>query len=159
MSLYTFKRSQRIPASIKRFWSFISSPRNLKEITPEYMGFNIVSNDLPHTMYQGMIIRYEVRPLFGLKMNWVTEITSIKEPEYFVEEQRVGPYRLWHHEHHLSPVKGGVLMTDLIHYQPPFRLLGAMANSLVIRRRLDETFDYRKKKIVELWGAFPESPR
>ena len=94
-------------------------------------------------MYPGMIISYVVRPLMNLKTNWVTEITQVKDKEYFVDEQRVGPYKIWHHQHILIPVKDGVLMRDIISYQPPFGILGKIANKLVIKKKLNEIFDYR----------------
>jgi ligand-binding SRPBCC domain-containing protein len=99
MAFYQFKREQFIQADLATVWDFISSPANLKKITPPYMGFDITSGDLPEKMYQGMIISYKVSPFWGIKTDWVTEITHIKELEYFVDEQRMGPYALWHHQH------------------------------------------------------------
>lgn len=99
MAFYQFYREQLITASIDEIWDFISSPQNLKKITPQEMGFDIRTKDLPNKIYEGMIISYTVRPLLGIKTNWVTEITHIKDKEYFVDEQRVGPYSMWHHQH------------------------------------------------------------
>lgn len=143
MSFYQFKTEQVLNASMKEVWDFISSPRNLKEITPEYMGFDITSPLDSEKMYQGMIINYNVRPLLNLPTEWVTEITHVEEGAYFVDEQRVGPYKMWHHQHHISPVDEGVLMKDVVSYAPPLGFLGAIANQLVIRRKLKEIFDFR----------------
>lgn len=107
------------------------------------MGFIITSNNGSEKMYPGMIITYKVRPLFGIKVNWVTEITHIREYEFFVDEQRLGPYSMWHHEHKIEPVPGGVLMTDTVTYKPPFGFIGSIANNLVIQKKLRQIFDYR----------------
>ena len=151
MGFYQFRREQKINAPINEIWDFISSPRNLKEITPDYMGFDIVSDGLPDKMYEGMIIRYKVSPIFGIKTEWVTEITHIRENEYFVDEQRSGPYSLWHHQHIISKISDGVLMKDIVSYKPPFGFLGSIANLLIIRSRLNEIFDYRKVAIEKIW--------
>lgn len=143
MAFYQFKQEQFIPATIDEVWDFISSPANLKEITPDYMGFDITSGDLPEKMYEGMIISYKVAPVLGIKTTWVTEITHIRDKEYFVDEQRVGPYALWHHQHFIAPKDQGVLMKDIVSYAPPFGPLGAIANTLMIKKKLKEIFDYR----------------
>jgi ligand-binding SRPBCC domain-containing protein len=152
MGIYQLYRTQKIPASLDEVWDFISSPANLKKITPAYMGFDIITEPLPQKMYPGMIITYKVSPFWGIKMTWVTEITHLKENEYFVDEQRIGPYAMWHHEHLLESVEGGVLMTDIVSYKPPFFLLGSLANSLIIRKQLREIFDFRKKAIEGILG-------
>lgn len=115
------------------------------------MGFNITSGKTK-SMYPGMIISYKVSPMLGIKMTWVTEITHIKDKEYFVDEQRIGPYKVWHHEHHLKENKDGVMMTDIVTYQPPMGFLGNIANSLFIKKQLKEIFDYRKKAVDEYFG-------
>jgi len=145
MAFYQFIKEQKINASIDEIWEFISSPRNLKKITPEYMGFDITSGDPPEKMYPGMIISYKVSPLLGIKMTWVTEITHVREKEYFVDEQRIGPYSMWHHEHKIEAIEGGVLMHDIISYRPPFGILGTLANRLFIRKQLEEIFNYRRE--------------
>jgi len=124
-------------------WAFISSPGNLKEITPVKMGFEITHNTGTQKMYPGMIITYKVSPLFGIKLTWLTEITHVKDLEYFVDEQRIGPYKMWHHQHKIEPISGGVLMTDIVTYQPPFGVMGAVVNALFIKRQLESIFDYR----------------
>lgn len=157
MPFYQFKRIQKVNASMGEVWNFISSPANLKEITPDYMGFDITSGHLSDKMYEGMIITYKVSPLLGIKTDWMTEITHIREMEYFVDEQRIGPYKLWHHQHHISPIEGGVLMKDIVTYAPPFGLIGAVANSLVIRKKLNEIFRYRHEAVERKFGAFNEN--
>jgi len=152
MGFYQLHKTQKIPATIDQVWDFISSPANLKKITPEYMGFNITSKLLSEKMYPGMIISYKVSPVLGIKMTWVTEITQVKEKEYFVDEQRVGPYSMWHHEHKIEPIEGGVLMTDIVSYQPPFGFLGSIANSILIKNQLKEIFDYRVEAVEKMFG-------
>lgn len=154
MGFYQFKRSQKIPATIDEVWDFISSPANLKEITPDYMGFDITSEDLPEKMYPGMIISYIVKPLLGIPTTWVTEITKVTDKAYFIDEQRVGPYKLWHHQHFIEQIEGGVLMRDIVSYQPPFGILGSIMNSLVIRKKLREIFDYRVQAVNKRFGEF-----
>jgi ligand-binding SRPBCC domain-containing protein len=154
MPLYTLETRQKIPVSKEDLWDFISSPLNLKKITPEYMGFEVTTKDLPAKMYPGMIISYKVSPLLGIKMTWVTEISQVKELEYFVDEQRVGPYRLWHHQHHIAVIEDGVMMKDIVHYATPFGFLGSIANELFIRKQLKEIFDFRKRKLEEIFGVF-----
>lgn len=143
MAFYQFYREQIVNTSIDELWDFISSPQNLKKITPVYMGFDILSQNLPDKIYEGMIISYLVKPVFGIKTNWVSEITHVKEKEYFVDEQRVGPYVMWHHQHIIKPQGNKVLMKDIVSYQPPFALLGRIANKLMIESKLNEIFDYR----------------
>jgi ligand-binding SRPBCC domain-containing protein len=152
MAIYTLSTVQKFPASIEDIWDFISSPQNLKDITPEHMGFDIISKDLPEKIYAGMIIQYNVKPLLGIKMNWVTEIAHVKEGEYFIDEQRFGPYKFWHHTHKITTIEGGVEMVDTVHYSPPFGIIGAMANKLIIQRQLKSIFDYRRVKLEQKFG-------
>lgn len=154
MAFYQFQKQQKIRTTIDDIWEFISSPANLKQITPDYMGFDIKTKDLPAKMYAGMVINYEVRPLLGIKTTWVTEITQVIDKKYFVDEQRVGPYSLWHHQHIIEPLEDGILMTDIVSYQPPFGFLGALANKLIIKNKLNEIFDYRTKAIEKKFGIY-----
>ncbi len=151
MAFYQIHKEQFIPSSLVEVWDFVSKPANLKQITPEYMGFDITSADLPEKMYPGMIITYNVKPLLGINMRWVTEITQLVEKHYFVDEQRSGPYAMWHHQHILEPVDGGVLMKDIVSYQPPMGFLGVIANALIIRHQLEAIFDYRTKALDRLF--------
>ncbi len=129
---------------MQEVWDFISSPKNLKIITPEYMGFEVTSTELPEKMYPGMIISYTVKPLLGIKMIWVSEITHIEEMKYFIDEQRIGPYSMWHHQHFIEPSGKDVLMTDIVTYSPPLGFLGTIANKLFIRKQLHTIFEYRR---------------
>lgn len=116
------------------------------------MKFEITSNQLPDHMYPGMIIRYKVSPLPFFRVTWVTEITQVKDQSFFIDEQRVGPFRLWHHQHILTPTDDGVLMEDIVTYQPPLGILGAIANSLFIKRQLKRIFSYRKEVVEKLFS-------
>lgn len=154
MGFYQLHKTQKIPASMQQVWNFISSPANLKKITPAYMGFDITSKNLPEQMYPGMIISYKVSPVLGIKTTWVTEITQVKEGQYFVDEQRIGPYTMWHHEHKIESIPGGVLMTDVVSYKPPFGFLGSLANELMIKRKLKEIFDFRTFAVENIFGKW-----
>jgi ligand-binding SRPBCC domain-containing protein len=137
--------------SVKQAWDFLSDPKNLKEITPNYMGFHIISGaDRP--MFAGQIIQYIVTPILGIKTNWVTEITHMVENQYFVDEQRFGPYALWHHTHFIKEIPGGVEMEDIIDYKVPFGILGRLVHPILVAPKLNEIFDYRRKKLIELFG-------
>jgi len=154
MPVYQLVKKLKLPISIEEAWDFIASPKNLKTITPDYMGFEILTEDLPNKIYAGMIISYIVKPIFSIKTNWVTEITHIKQLNYFVDEQRVGPYSIWHHQHKLEAIEGGILMTDIVSYKPPFGLFGKLANFLFIRNKINKIFEYRETKLIELFGEF-----
>jgi ligand-binding SRPBCC domain-containing protein len=153
MAFYQFKKRLEIHAPVKEVWDFISSPKNLKTITPDYMGFEITTKNLPDKMYEGMIIAYKVSPLLGIKTTWVTEITKVKENQYFVDEQRIGPYKMWHHQHFIKPTKHGTLMSDIVSYQPPFGVLGKIANGLIIQKKLEEIFNYRTEAVIKRFGT------
>jgi ligand-binding SRPBCC domain-containing protein len=153
MAVYTLKRVQRLPISLEKAWDFFSSPLNLKEITPEYMGFEVRSDPaFLQKMYAGQVITYTVRPVLGIPLFWMTEITHVEPGQFFVDEQRVGPYALWHHQHHFKSVEGGVEMTDLVHYRIPLGWLGDLANALFVRRQLESIFNYRWNKLESLFG-------
>ncbi len=152
MGFYQFRREQFLKTNLEEVWDFISSPKNLKEITPDYMGFDITSKGLPEKMYPGMMISYKVKPVMGIKTTWVTEITQVEKLKYFVDEQRVGPYSIWHHEHILEERDGGVWMTDIISYKPPFGFLGNIANAVMIKKKLREIFDYRFQVLEERYN-------
>lgn len=153
MSVYALKRVQRLPISLDKAWDFFSNPLNLREITPAYMDFKVTSDpDFLEKMYTGQIITYTVRPLLGISLFWMTEIKHVQDKAFFVDEQRVGPYNIWHHQHHFKAIPGGVEMTDLVHYQIPFGPLGRLANWLFVRRQLEGIFDYRWKVLEERFG-------
>jgi ligand-binding SRPBCC domain-containing protein len=151
--LHTYKTKQLIRSDIHSVWNFISSPSNLTVITPGSMQFEIIDDDYHmEKMYAGQIIEYHVTPVANIRVHWVTEITQVTENVYFVDEQRKGPYRLWHHEHFLKAVSDGVEMIDIVHYQAPFGFLGKLANALFIRKKLQSIFDYRYQKIEEIFN-------
>ena len=133
-------------------WDFFSSPANLQKITPEKLGFKIVSKHHGEKMYAGQIIEYYVKPLFGIPLYWMTEITHVVDKKYFIDEQRFGPYSMWHHQHHFKETPEGIEMTDIVHYKLPFGILGEMAHSLFVKKQLKGIFDYRFKVVEDLWG-------
>ena len=149
--VYRLHTKQNIPISLQEAWDFLSDPKNLKVITPDYMGFNILSGaDRP--MFAGQIIQYIVTPILGIKTNWVTEITHVVEKQYFVDEQRFGPYALWHHKHFLKEIPGGVEMEDIVDYKIPFGALGRLMNPILVQPKLNEIFEFRRKRLIELFG-------
>ena len=152
MKLYRVHRVQQLPLSLDEAWAFFSDPNNLPAITPPSLGFEVTSEP-PGEMYAGMILTYRVRPLFGIPVSWVTEITHVRAPHFFVDEQRFGPYRFWHHEHHFRETGAGVEVEDLVHYALPFGWLGRAVNRLTVRRRLDEIFTYRGRILRERFGS------
>jgi ligand-binding SRPBCC domain-containing protein len=151
--VYRLSSKQKLPISVDVAWEFLSNPKNLKVITPNYMSFDIISGD-EKKMYAGQIIQYKVTPILRLKTNWVTEITQVIDKKYFVDEQRFGPYAMWHHKHFIKPVEGGVEMEDIIDYKVPFGFLGRMVHPLLVKPKLTEIFNYRTQKLIELFGEF-----
>ncbi len=149
--MHTLKTVQKLPISLNEAWDFFSSPKNLKIITPPYMGFDITSGG-ENKMYAGQIITYIVKPVLGIPMEWVTEITHVQEPFYFVDEQRFGPYSLWHHKHFFKEIPGGVEMSDLVHYKIPLGLIGKIMNQIYIKNKLKEIFDYRYQTLENMFG-------
>ncbi len=143
---------QRLPISVPEAWEFFSDPRNLSRITPPSLGLEVTS-DLPGKMYPGMIITYRVRPIPWVPVGWVTEITHVREPSLFVDEQRFGPYRFWHHEHHFREVEGGVEMEDLVLYVLPLGWVGRVFGGPLVRRRLVEIFAFRRRFLEREFGA------
>lgn len=153
MKIYTLHKKQNLKTTVNEAWEFLSSPQNLKTITPDYMGFNILSGaDRP--MYAGQIIEYIVTPVLGIKTKWVTEITHVIDKHYFVDEQRFGPYALWHHKHFIKEINGGVEMEDIIHYKVPFGIIGQLVQPILVKPKLEEIFNYRTEKLDALFGSF-----
>ena len=153
MKIYQLHAKQNLPISVDEAWKFLSDPKNLKTITPDYMGFNIISG-ADRSMFPGQLIQYIVTPVAGIKTKWVTEITHVVDNEFFVDEQRFGPYALWHHKHFLKEIPGGVEMEDLIHYKVPFGIIGQLVNPILVRPKLEEIFEFRRKKLIELFGEY-----
>ena len=144
-------REQAIPAPLENVWAYFADPKNLNAITPPDMNFEIMAGgDEP--MYEGQIIEYRVEFVRGLRSLWLTEIAHVRDGEYFVDEQRVGPYRFWYHEHRFEPAHAGVKMIDHVTYAAPFGFLGDLVNAMWIRKRLESIFDFRAKRIAELFG-------
>ena len=153
MKIYRLETVQNLPISQKEAWDFLSDPKNLKTITPDYMGFQILSG-AAERMYAGQIIQYIVTPVFGIPTKWVTEITHVQEGSYFVDEQRFGPYDLWHHKHFINPIKNGVEMIDIVDYKIPFGFLGRIAHPLLVAPKLKEIFEYRKNALDRIFGKY-----
>ena len=158
MKAYHLKFSQRLPISLSEAWDFFSSPMNLAKITPADMAFTVTS-ELPADgkMYPGMIITYKVSPMAGIKLNWMTEITQVEDQQYFIDEQRFGPYKFWHHQHHFKEIPGGVEMNDILTYGLPMGIFGNIANSVFVAGKLQQIFDFRKKKVIELFGDYTKT--
>ncbi|MDG1191853.1 MAG: SRPBCC family protein [Flavobacteriaceae bacterium] len=154
MKIYRLETIQNLPISQSEAWDFLSDPKNLKRITPDYMGFKIVSG-AAERMFAGQIIQYVVTPLLNVPTTWVTEITHVEEGNYFVDEQRFGPYDLWHHKHFIKPIEKGVEMIDIVDYKIPFGVLGRIAHPFIVAPKLKEIFEYRKKALIELFGPYP----
>jgi ligand-binding SRPBCC domain-containing protein len=155
---YSIRNVQNIPMALEDAWSFFSSPDNLQVITPSNLGFTILSKHHGKKIYAGQIIEYTVKPLLGIPVYWMTEITHVVEGQYFVDEQRFGPYQLWHHQHHFKSIEGGVEMTDIVHYRNPMGFLGRIANQLFVKAQLRKIFEFRSKKVEELFGKWPGVP-
>lgn len=153
MKIYTKKSLQNLPISLTEAWDFLSDPKNLKTITPDYMGF-IIESGADRPMFPGQIIQYIVTPVMGIKTKWVTEITHVEDKKYFVDEQRFGPYDLWHHKHFIREIPGGVEMEDIIDYKVPMGWLGQLVHPIIVKPKLNEIFEYRRKKLIELFGEF-----
>ena len=155
MATFSLKTVQKIPVDLNTAWEFFSNPANLQAITPANLGFKILSKHHGSTMYPGQLIEYKVKPILGIPIYWMTEITHVQNKAYFIDEQRFGPYQLWHHQHHFKIVDGGVEMIDIVHYRNPLGFLGTFANSLMIKSQLKKIFQYRFKVVEELFGKWP----
>jgi ligand-binding SRPBCC domain-containing protein len=151
LKLYQIKTKLKLPISVDKAWEFLSNPKNLKEITPKHMNFRILSG-ADRTIFAGQIIQYKVTPMLGISTKWVTEITHVKDKEYFVDEQRFGPYALWHHKHFIKKIDGGVEMEDVIDYKIPFGIIGQIAHPIIVKNKLKQIFKYRENKLKELFG-------
>jgi ligand-binding SRPBCC domain-containing protein len=158
MKIYTIHKKQKLPISIEKAWNFIAYPKNLAVITPPQMRFRTLSGD-DRKMFPGQIIHYTVTPLLGIRMQWVTEITHVDPGKYFTDEQRHGPYAFWHHKHFLSEIPGGVEMEDIVHYRLPFGILGQIMHPIIVKPQLDKIFEFRKQKLIELFGEYKPGQR
>ncbi len=149
--VYSIKTVQLLPISLQEAWDFFSSPANLSTITPDHLGFQIVSKHHGEKMYAGQIIEYTVKPVLGIPLYWMTEISHVEDKKYFVDEQRFGPYCMWHHQHHFKETIAGVEMTDIVHYKLPLGILGRIAHCLFVKKQLKQIFDYRYKVVADKW--------
>ncbi|KQL56832.1 SRPBCC family protein [Shouchella oshimensis] len=148
MRVYMLKREQLLAISLDDAWAFFSSAENLQAITPSYMKFTITNSPGEH-IYPGQLITYKVSPLLSIPLTWITEITQVVDQSYFIDEQRFGPFKLWHHQHHFSETEKGVKMTDIVHYSLPFHFIGQLAHSITVKSRLEEIFEYRYNILEE----------
>ena len=147
-------KQQLIKVDLDRLWEFMSSPKNLERITPKDMKFKITSRNEEKKIYEGMIITYSITPILHFPLNWITEITHVKEKKYFVDEQKIGPYKMWHHEHIFEEKENGILMTDIITYVPPLGFLGKIANRLFIKKKVNQIFEYRKVILDQIFKQY-----
>lgn len=147
--IYTLEVKQFLDISINAAWDFFSAPANLSKITPPHMDF-VITSGTPRKMHPGQIISYQVRPLCGFRTDWVTEIIHVSEASFFVDEQRFGPYRMWHHEHCFEVQEHGVLMTDRISYKMPFGFLGRLVHFLFVEKMLRQIFEFRIEALKKL---------
>ncbi len=151
MKIYTLKTRITLPISLEDAWNYFSTPKNLNEITPAHLNFKILS-ELPGKMYPGLLIQYKVHPILGIPLHWVTEITHVEEKKYFVDEQRFGPYELWHHQHHFRQTENGVEMTDIVNYKLPFGAIGAFFGGWFVKKQVEGIFSYRTTVLRKKFG-------
>lgn len=149
--VYTLTAKQELPVSLKKAWPFFCSPENLAKITPAHMGFEITS-ELSDSVYEGQIITYRVGLFPGIRSNWVTEIKHVHFEKLFIDEQRVGPYQLWYHEHHFKEITNGVLMIDKVTYKPPLGVLGKLIHPILVKPQLTKIFSFRMKTLKTIFG-------
>jgi len=150
---FFLKEIQRFPIKIDEAWEFFSNPLNLEEITPPSLNL-VVTNHIPKQMHAGMIITYVMEPILKIKMNWITEITNMQEPFFFVDEQRFGPYKFWHHQHIFKEIDGGVEVTDLVHYKIRGWIFTSLLNDMFVKRELQKIFSYRAAILLKKFGTF-----
>lgn len=153
MSVCAKRWELELNADLNTLWEFISNPMNLAKITPSQMSFKVLSEGLPSEIYPGLMIHYSLKPFPGYSTQWLTEITHVEKGSYFVDEQRHGPYKLWHHEHFIEEQNGKVLMRDILHYSLPFGMIGQLLNSAFISAKIEGIFEHRRKAMLQL---FPE---
>lgn len=151
--MYKLFFSQKIPIGLLEAWNFFSSPANLEKITPSELGLKIQNGNEVKKMYAGQIITYTVQPIWKINFEWVTEITAVQEPDYFIDEQRFGPYSFWHHEHRFTAIPEGTLIEDIIYYKVPFGIIGKVFNHLKIKKDINRIFAYRCKFLTQHFGS------
>lgn len=153
--VYQLHSRQRVPATLDEVWAFFSDAKNLLAVTPPQLNLKVTNEVYGAGIYAGQVMTYNVKPLLGIPLGWLTEITHVEPKKYFIDEQRKGPYKLWHHQHHFAAIEGGVEMIDLVHYRLPFGFLGTLAHGIIVKKELEKIFAYRYQKIVALFGLWP----
>lgn len=154
MAPHSLKMVQKIPAGIGEVWELFSSPGNILKLTPEYMALRIISGGGYPVIFAGQIIAYTVKPLWGMPIHWVTEIKEVYPGKFFMDAQKKGPFRFWEHQHYFKEIDGGVEMTDRLRYQNPLGMLGKMANTLLVKKRLRQLFEYRYRQVETIFGTW-----
>ena len=153
MKIYNKTAVQNLPITLEEAWNFFSNPKNLKTITPKYMGF-VIKSGAEKPLFAGQLIEYVVTPLFGIKTQWVSEITHVKNQDYFVDQQVAGPYSMWHHKHFFRSIPGGVAVEDCVDYVVPLGIIGQLVHPFLVAPKINEIFNYRNAKLLELFGEF-----
>jgi len=153
--MHSIKSIQKIPAPLETVWGFYSNHANLQIITPSYMRFKIISQNINEKLHTGQVIEYKVRPMFNIPLHWMTAIRKVEAPIYFMDEQRKGPYSTWQHQHYFKAIEGGTEMTDIVLYKNPFGIIGEIANVLLVKRKLRDIFEYRFNKMESVFGKWP----
>lgn len=154
-AVHRLMSKQLLPVALDVAWNFFSDPNNLLTITPPFLNLKLTSNVFGTEVYSGQVMTYTVKPVMGIPLFWMTEIKHVEKGKLFVDEQRRGPYQLWHHQHHFREIEGGVEMTDLVHYRLPFGWLGQAAHSIFVKYKLRGIFQYRYQRINEQFGTWP----
>jgi ligand-binding SRPBCC domain-containing protein len=152
--MYKLHFSQKLPIDLLEAWEFFSSPANLEKITPKSLGLKIKPHYSEKKMYAGQIIAYSVKPLWNISMEWITEITAVQKPAYFIDEQKIGPYAFWHHEHWFSSIPNGILMEDILYYNVPFGIFGKALHYLKIKKDIEKIFQHRSEVLEKLFGLY-----
>lgn len=151
-NINTLFSKQKAPISVEEAWRFFSSPENLEKLTPSEMNFQVTSGK-PEKAYPGQIITYKVSVVKGVRLNWVTEITQVKKNKFFIDEQRFGPYTMWHHEHFFEKIdENSCWIVDKVSYKLPLGILGRLAQVLFVKKQLRGIFTYRTQQIDKLFG-------
>jgi ligand-binding SRPBCC domain-containing protein len=148
--VHQYKTEQWLPVNINQAWNFFATPKNLADITPPRLGFDILTKLNDDEIYPGMIIDYKVRPLFGIPFHWKTEIKNVLKLKYFTDVQLKGPYKVWEHMHSFEPENGGVIISDIVNYELPLGVFGILTEKLLVRNEIEKIFCYRKKKLDKL---------
>jgi ligand-binding SRPBCC domain-containing protein len=156
MKLYCLKKVQQLPVSQNKAWQFFSNPINLSEITPPWLRFRLAET-VPDSIYAGLLVSYRLKPMFSIPVTWISEITHVSEPDFFVDEQRFGPYRFWQHKHFFEATDNGTQVIDIVHYSLGFGFIGQLVHHLLVRKRLGDIFDYRKEKLKRIFGEQSEN--